>query len=157
MDCVHGLLLLYSLFCWSIWEPLATRAGKMGASCLLRIFRICPARKSFFPLLIKLGWINMSYIGLILLIVFSVVDPGEGPGGGGRFAPFFRPNWGAKGWKNFFWYQAPPFVRVWMTAPPPLSEGLDLPLVFTENAKKDSANIQPSWPYPWSIMYISGY
>ena len=25
----------------------------------------------------------MSYIGLILLIVFSVVDPGEGPGGGG--------------------------------------------------------------------------
>ena len=46
----------------------------------------------FFPLLIKLGWINMSYIGLILLIVFSVVDPGEGPGGGGGFAPFFRPN-----------------------------------------------------------------
>ena len=29
----------------------------------------------------------MSYIGLILLIVFSVVDPGEGPGGGGGGGP----------------------------------------------------------------------
>ena len=32
----------------------------------------------------------MSYIGLILLIVFSVVDPGEGPGeGGGGGSPRF--------------------------------------------------------------------
>ena len=61
----------------------------MGPSCLLRILCICPARKRFFPLLIKLGWINMSYIGLIVLIVFSVVDPGEGPGGGGGVPPFF--------------------------------------------------------------------
>ena len=30
----------------------------------------------------------MLYIGLILLIVFSVVDPGEG-GGGGAVPPFF--------------------------------------------------------------------
>ena len=29
----------------------------------------------------------MSYIGLILLIVFSVVDPGEAPGGGGGGGP----------------------------------------------------------------------
>ena len=29
----------------------------------------------------------MSYIGLILLIVFSVVDPGEGPGG--AWSPLF--------------------------------------------------------------------
>ena len=36
----------------------------------------------------------MLYIGLILLIVFSVVDPGEGPGEGGGLVPpfFFRPN-----------------------------------------------------------------
>ena len=61
----------------------------MGPSCLLRIFHICPARKSFFPLLIKLGWINVTYIGLILLIVFSVVDPGEGPGGRGDLVPPF--------------------------------------------------------------------
>ena len=40
---------------------------------------------------------------------------------------------------------APPLGRCLGTPPPPpLSEGLDLPLVFTENAKKDSANIQPS-------------
>ena len=33
----------------------------------------------------------MSYIGLILLIVFSVVDPGEEPGEGGGVVvpPFF--------------------------------------------------------------------
>ena len=32
----------------------------------------------------------MSYIGLILLIVFSVVDPGKGPGGeGGGGSPLF--------------------------------------------------------------------
>ena len=32
----------------------------------------------------------MSYIGLILLLVFSVVDPGEGPGGGGgAWSPLF--------------------------------------------------------------------
>ena len=55
----------------------------MGPSCLLRIFRIGPARKSsLFPLLTKLGRINMPYIGqLILLIVSSVAQPGEGPGG----------------------------------------------------------------------------
>ena len=29
----------------------------------------------------------MSHIGLILLIVFSVVDPGEGPGEGGVVVP----------------------------------------------------------------------
>ena len=120
VDCVHGFLLLYSLFCWSIWEPLATRAGKMGPSCLLRIFRICPARKSFFPLLIKLGWINMSYIGLILLIVFSVVDPGEGPGGGRPGPPyFFRPNWGPKGWKNLFLIPGSPLCQGLDDPPPP--------------------------------------
>ena len=150
MDCVHGLLLLYSLFCWSIWEPLATRAGKMGASCLLRIFRICPARKSFFPLLIKLGWINMSYIGLILLIVFSVVDPGEGPGGGGAVPPFFKTKLRREGLKKLFLIPGPPLCPplIWRSGP---ATG------FTENAKKDSANIQPSWPYTWSIIYISGY
>ena len=31
----------------------------------------------------------MTYIGLILLIVFSVVDPGGGPGGRGDLVPPF--------------------------------------------------------------------
>ena len=56
-------------------------------------------------------------------IVLSVVDP-----------LIFRPNWGPKGWKNFFSTGPPPYLRVWMTAtppfPPPLLEGLDLPLIF---------------------------
>ena len=52
---------------------------------------------------------------------------GEARGG----APLtFRPNWGPKGRKKFFRRLPPPYLRVWMTAPPPphLSEGLDPPL-----------------------------
>ena len=42
----------------------------------------------------------------------------------------FRRKWGPDGRKHFFWGRAPPYFRVWMTAPPPaLSEGLDPPLV----------------------------
>ena len=70
----------------------------------------------------------MSYIGLILLIVFSVAVP-----------PFFSDQTEVRRAEKTF-------SDIWMTAqpPPPLSECLDLPLVFTENAKKDSADIQPS-------------
>ena len=79
----------------------------------------------------------MSYIGLILLIVFSVVDPGEGPGGGGG-SPLFLDQTEAQRAEKTFSDTRPPLLSG------PLSECLDLPLVFTENAKKDSANIQPS-------------
>ena len=41
-------------------------------------------------------------------ILFSVEDP-----------LIFRPNWGLKGWKNFFSTGPPPYLRVWMTATPP--------------------------------------
>ena len=42
-----------------------------------------------------------------------------GSRGGARVPPYFIPNWGSKGRKKFFWYYLPPFVRVWMSAPPP--------------------------------------
>ena len=48
-----------------------------------------------------------------------------GTRGGPPPAPIFRPNWGPKGQKTFFLETAPPFLRIWMTAPPPLSQGLD--------------------------------
>ena len=67
--------------------------------------------------------------------------PGGGGGGGGPAGPAPPPPppphlfldqteaWRAK--KNFFWVQAPPFLRVSMTAPPPpLTEGLDPPLLL---------------------------
>ena len=43
----------------------------------------------------------------------------EGRGTGSQ-APFiFRPNWGPKGWNNFFWTSPPPpYLRVWMTGFP---------------------------------------
>ena len=54
-----------------------------------------------------------------------VADPGEGPGGP---CPrlFLDQNEARRGEKHFF-EAVPPYVRVWMTAPP-LSEGLDPPL-----------------------------
>ena len=45
----------------------------------------------------------------------------------------FRPKWGPKGPKKIFGRRPLPYLRVWMTPPPPnpLSEGLDPPLSRT--------------------------
>ena len=51
-----------------------------------------------------------------MFILFSV-DPRERPGG--PAPPYFSTKTGP-----------PSYLRVWMTAPPPLSEGLDSPLIF---------------------------
>ena len=41
----------------------------------------------------------------------------------------FRPNRGPKSRKDCFWRPRSPYLRVWMTSPPPpLSEGMDPPL-----------------------------
>ena len=45
----------------------------------------------------------------------------------------FRPSWGLKGRKKVFWRPDPPYLRIWMTAPPPWSEGLDPPLQLLIN------------------------
>ena len=60
-------------------------------------------------------------------ITFCNATTGSGGSRGG--APLiFRPNWGPKGRKNIFLRPGPPYIRVWMTGPLPLSEGLDPPL-----------------------------
>ena len=77
----------------------------------------------------------------------SVADPGKrhgGPGGPGLCPFIFRPNWGPKGWKNFLIPLLPPYLRVWMN-PPPLSEGVDLPLWFHCN-KQSSIAIASNTP-----------
>ena len=53
----------------------------------------------------------------------SVAGPGRPP------PPFFLDQTGAEG-PNFFSRPGPPYLRVWMTAPPPLTEGLDPPLLI---------------------------
>ena len=62
---------------------------------------------------------------LFSFITFAVADTGEGHGG----PPLFLDqNGGLKG-RKIFLETGPPYLRVWMTAPPPpLSEGLDAPL-----------------------------
>ena len=70
-----------------------------------------------------------------MFILFSVADPGEGQGvpGPPYFSTKMRPI-GPK--KNFLETGPPSYLRVWMTGPPnphpppPLSEGLDSPLIF---------------------------
>ena len=64
--------------------------------------------------------------------LFAVADPGVGPGG--RPPLIIRLNWGPKGRKNLFVNtgpppRPPPYLRVWMTGPHPLCEGLDPPLL----------------------------
>ena len=54
-----------------------------------------------------------------------MADLGEGPGGGG---PLFLDKLRSEGPKKFFWETAPPYVRIWMTAPL-LSQGLHPALV----------------------------
>ena len=60
--------------------------------------------------------------------LYSVADPGEGPGGS---APLFLDQSEArraeKAWGGD---RAPPYLRVWMTGPP-LSQGLDPALILT--------------------------
>ena len=49
----------------------------------------------------------------------TVVDPGEGPRGPGP-SPLFLDQTEARRGKNFFGGDRPlPYLRVWMTAPPP--------------------------------------
>ena len=70
----------------------------------------------------------------------TVADPGEGP----RWPPptaFFWTKMRPKGPKHFcFETPPPPPFRVWMTAPAPLSEGLDLPL-HEQQPQGQSTNI----------------
>ena len=56
---------------------------------------------------------------------------GSREGARGAWTPLiFRPKWGPKGRKNYFGDCPPPYLMVWMTAPPLLSDGLDPPLQF---------------------------
>ena len=48
----------------------------------------------------------------------------------------FRPKRGPKGRKCFLWDRAPRYLRVWKTAPPPLSEGVDPLLVLLGKKEK---------------------
>ena len=55
--------------------------------------------------------------------MFTVADPGEGPGGAAS-PLIFRLNWGRRAQKKFFKIFLetgfPTYLRVWMTGPPPL-------------------------------------
>ena len=50
-----------------------------------------------------------------------MADPGDGPGPPPPPPPpiIFQPNQGLKGRKKFLGDWAPPFLRVWITPPPP--------------------------------------
>ena len=67
-----------------------------------------------------------------------MADPEERP------APLIvRPKWGLKGRKNSFLRPVSPYLRVWMTAPAPLSEGLDPPLIHYHAPKQKKIKSTP--------------
>ena len=52
-----------------------------------------------------------------------MAEPEEGHGG--PRSPLFLNQTEAQRAEKFFWKTAPPYLRVWMTVPPPLSQGVD--------------------------------
>ena len=64
-----------------------------------------------------------------IFILFSVVDPGEGPGGPGP-PLFFDQNEARRAEKNFLGDRPPPLSQGLDHRPPALCEGLDPPLIF---------------------------
>ena len=75
---------------------------------------------------------SYKYVGLFysIFILFSVVDPGEGPGGPGP-PLFFDQNEARRAEKNFLGDRPPPPLSQGLDdRPPALSEGLDPPLIF---------------------------
>ena len=74
-----------------------------------------------YPLWNACYWqmVLVSHTQFRTLHLFAVADPGEGPWGPGS-PLIFRPKWGPKGRKKFFWRPGPPYLRVWMTSSSPL-------------------------------------
>ena len=70
----------------------------------------------------------------------AVADRGEGSGGEGG-GLFLKQNVPRRVEKKIFLRPppSPPYLRVWMTGPPPLSEGLDRPL------KRDNEELKRAW------------
>ena len=56
----------------------------------------------------------MIIIALFLRLVFSVADPGEGPGGG-RLPLFLDQTEAPKAEKNLFGDRDPPYPKVWIS------------------------------------------
>ena len=58
---------------------------------------------------------------VISCILVYIISGGSRGGARGTRPPpvMFRPNWGPRGRKKFFWDRASPCLRIWMTAHPP--------------------------------------
>ena len=71
------------------------------------------------------------------LVEVRLQNPGERPGGAGP-PLFLDQNEARRTEKNFFEAGPPPYLRVWMTVPPPppLSEGVNPPLDCNQFALK---------------------
>ena len=86
---------------------------------------------------------RLPYMGLVRCYSrdhFAMADPG-----GGRGAPLiFRPNWGPKGRKKTFVTGPPPYLRVSLFAPPPppLSYGLDPPLLCPPKRSQKASRLK---------------
>ena len=87
---------------------------------------------------------------------------------GPELPPYFSTKMMPEGLKKHLWRLAPPYLRIWMTAPPPLSEGEDPPLTVDETspaALLHSSRFVCSskswacgwnsivWPFKWNLAF----
>ena len=88
----------------------------------------------FFLLLSQLSRrTRMETLATQAIIIFAIVlISGRSRGGtrGVRPPLFFDQTEAQRAEKNFYKTRPPPYLRIWMTAPLPLSEGLDPPLLI---------------------------
>ena len=110
-----------------------------GSILLAQDFPHLSLKKEFFPF-INQAWLDqyVVYWPHSFNCVFSGGSRGGARREGGPGPPLFLDQTEVRRAEKTFSDTRPPLLSG------PLSECLDLPLVFTENAKKDSANIQPS-------------
>ena len=89
-------------------------------------------------LVLFLVWYLLPHSKTPHTTLIAVADPGEGPGGPGPL--IFRPKWGPKGRKKFFWRPPPP---------PPLLSGSVWPGSATESSLVANSLAQNQMKQNW--------
>ena len=88
-----------------------------------------------------------------LRLLYAVADPGEGPGGASPLL-FLDQTEAQKAGKNFFWRPGSPLIWGSWWPGPPLSEGLDSPLVCTSLLRECDVLLVATWNYAYGNLEV---
>ena len=93
---------------------------------------------------------NLDLTSFKMVISFVCLVPvqwqiqGRGPGPPPPPLLIFRANWGLQGGKKCFLRPGPPYLRVWMTAPPP---PFPSPWALSEGLVPQGVSCSPAWRF----------